>query len=96
MPAEAGIHEPVTLVRCQSMRRPCLYILASKPNGTLYVGVTNDVIRRIWEHKSDVVDGFTKQYGMHTLYMQSFMKLCRMQFSERSRSRNGEGRGKFT
>ena len=72
MPAKAGIYESVKLVRCQSMRCPCLYILASKPNGTMYVGVTNDVIRRIWEHKSDVIDGFTKQYGVHTLVYAEF------------------------
>jgi len=44
-----------------------VYILASKRNGTLYVGVTNDLIRRIWEHKNDLVEGFTKQYGIHHL-----------------------------
>lgn len=47
--------------------QPCVYILASKHNGTLYVGVTSDLIKRIWEHKSDVVDGFTKRYGVHML-----------------------------
>ena len=49
------------------MRRPCVYILASKPNGTLYVGVTNDVVRRVWEHRTDAVDGFTKKYAVHRL-----------------------------
>jgi len=46
---------------------PCVYILASKRNGTLYVGVTNDVVRRVWEHKNNVVEGFTKKYGVHIL-----------------------------
>ncbi|MDR3441135.1 GIY-YIG nuclease family protein [Telmatospirillum sp.] len=41
--------------------------MASKRNGTLYIGVTNDVVRRVWEHKSNVVDGFTKKYGVHML-----------------------------
>ena len=45
----------------------CVYILASKRNGTLYVGVTSDPVKRIWEHKNDVVDGFTKKYGIHLL-----------------------------
>ena len=54
------------------MRRPCVYILASKRNGTLYVGVTNDPIRRIGEHKSDVVPGFTKKYSVHTLVYMEF------------------------
>jgi putative endonuclease len=44
-----------------------VYILASKCNGTLYIGVTSDLTRRVWEHKSDAVDGFTKRYGVHRL-----------------------------
>jgi putative endonuclease len=44
-----------------------VYILASRRNGTLYVGVTNDVIRRTWEHKKDIHAGFTKKYGIHIL-----------------------------
>jgi putative endonuclease len=48
-------------------KQPCVYILASKRNGTLYVGVTSDLVKRIWEHKNDAVDGFTKKYGVHSL-----------------------------
>ena len=44
-----------------------VYILASKRNGTLYIGTTNDLVRRVWEHKSDAVEGFTKKYGVHQL-----------------------------
>lgn len=47
--------------------QPCVYILASKRNGTLYVGVTSDLIKRVWEHKSNLVAGFTKKYRVHTL-----------------------------
>ena len=50
-----------------SDRIPCVYILASQRNGTLYVGVTSDLVRRVWEHKNDLADGFTKKYGVHTL-----------------------------
>jgi len=46
---------------------PCAYILASKRNGTLYVGVTTDLVKRIYEHKSDLADGFTKKYHVHML-----------------------------
>lgn len=49
------------------MRHPCVYILASQRNGTLYIGVTSDLSRRLSEHKMDVVDGFTKRYGVHRL-----------------------------
>ncbi len=44
-----------------------VYILASGKNGTLYIGVTNDLTRRIWEHKSDTVAGFTRTYAVHDL-----------------------------
>jgi putative endonuclease len=44
-----------------------VYILASRRNGTLYVGVTNDIVRRTWEHKTDLIEGFTKKYGVHIL-----------------------------
>ena len=49
------------------MRTPCVYILASKRNGTLYIGVTSDLVQRVWQHKNDLVEGFTKKYGVHTL-----------------------------
>ena len=44
-----------------------VYILASKRNGTLYIGVTTGLVRRVYEHKSNLVDGFTKKYGVHIL-----------------------------
>jgi putative endonuclease len=46
---------------------PCVYILASGRNGTLYTGVTSDLQRRLQEHASEAVDGFTKKYHVHTL-----------------------------
>jgi putative endonuclease len=46
---------------------PSVYILTNKKNGTLYIGVTSHLIRRIWQHKNDSVDGFTKRYGTHNL-----------------------------
>jgi putative endonuclease len=44
-----------------------IYILGSKPRGTLYIGVTNDLIKRVYEHKNDFVEGFTKRYQVHQL-----------------------------
>ena len=49
------------------MKQPCVYLLASKRNGTLNVGVTSDLIQRVWQHKNDFADGFTRRYGVHTL-----------------------------
>ncbi len=49
------------------MRTYYVYILASHRNGTLYIGVTNDLLRRVYEHKHDLVEGFTKRYGVHML-----------------------------
>jgi len=48
-------------------RQPCVYILASRRNGTLYIGVTSDLPKRIWEHKNDVVKAFTHKYQVHRL-----------------------------
>jgi putative endonuclease len=48
-------------------RTPAVYILASRRNGTLYTGVTSDLPKRIWEHKHDVVDGFSRKYAVHSL-----------------------------
>jgi putative endonuclease len=44
-----------------------VYILASKRNGTLYTGFTHDLVKRVYEHKNDLVEGFTKSYGVHLL-----------------------------
>jgi len=44
-----------------------VYIVASKPRGTLYIGVTSDLLKRAWEHRNGTIDGFTKRYGCSTL-----------------------------
>ena len=49
------------------MKQPCVYILANKPRGTLYIGVTSDLIARIWQHKNEVVQGFSQKYALHYL-----------------------------
>ena len=48
-------------------KRPAVYILASGYNGTLYIGVTSNLIQRIWQHKNDLVEGFSKKYAVHFL-----------------------------
>ncbi len=49
------------------MKNYYVYILSSKRNGTLYTGVTSDIIKRVYEHKQNVVEGFTKSYNIHML-----------------------------
>jgi len=46
---------------------PCVYMLASGARGTLYIGVTSNLVKRVWEHRTDVIDGFTKRYRVHFL-----------------------------
>ena len=48
-------------------KQPAVYIVASQRNGTLYIGVTSNLIKRIWEHRSGVVPGFTHRYELHML-----------------------------
>ena len=48
-------------------RQPCVYLLASKRNGTMYTGVTSNLLKRVWEHKHPAVDGLTKKYQVTSL-----------------------------
>ena len=48
-------------------RQPCVYVLASKRKGTLYTGVTSNLLKRVWEHKNNVAEGFTQKHGVHSL-----------------------------
>src|SRR4030042_4285300 len=59
-PAKAGIQK-------HNVRQYYVYILASKRNGTLYIGITNNLLRRIYEHKNNLIEGFTKKYNVHNL-----------------------------
>ena len=49
------------------MKNPCVYILASQRNGTLYIGVTSNLVQRIWQHKEGAVEGFTKKHNVKLL-----------------------------
>ena len=56
------------------MKRYYIYILASKKNGTLYIGITSDLVKRIYEHKNNFIEGFTKKYNIHRLvYYEEFV-----------------------
>ena len=48
-------------------RHPCVYILASQPRGTLYIGVTSDLVKRLWQHRQGVTGGFAAKYRVHRL-----------------------------
>jgi len=55
------------------MKEPAVYILSNKERGTLYIGVTSDLIKRIYQHRTDAVKGFSKQYKTHRLvYFEQF------------------------
>ena len=49
------------------MKQYFVYIMASKKNGTLYIGVTNDLIKRVYQHKNNIIKGFTEKYSVHNL-----------------------------
>ncbi|HUU03153.1 MAG TPA: GIY-YIG nuclease family protein [Myxococcota bacterium] len=55
------------LMASPDQKRMCVYILASKRNGTLYTGVTSDLRKRVWEHQNHLADGFTKKYNVNRL-----------------------------
>jgi putative endonuclease len=63
----AGLVPAIHVLQTSGMAGGYVYFLTNQPNGILYVGVTSDLVRRIYEHRSDAVDGFTKRYGLKRL-----------------------------
>ena len=63
----AGLVPAISIPHSPSMAEYYVYILASRPGGALYVGVTNDLVRRVYEHRMGFVDSFTKRYRIHRL-----------------------------
>ena len=74
-------------------KRPCVYILASRRNGTLYIGVTSDLALRIWQHRSNAVAGFVQDYGVHRLVFAEFHNSMEEVSCAKNGSRNGGARG---
>ena len=55
------------------MKKPAVYILENKQRGTLYIGVTSDLLKRVYQHRSNTVEGFSKKYDIHILvYIEQF------------------------
>jgi putative endonuclease len=54
-------------------KQPAVYILSNKRNGTLYVGVTSNLVQRVWQHKNNLVPGFTQKYNLHKLV---YLEVC--------------------
>ena len=74
IPAKAGIqgfrlvlHALDSRLRGNDGMQPAVYILASQKNGTLYIGVTSSLIQRVWQHKENLVPGFTERHAVHSL-----------------------------
>ena len=70
------------------MKQPAVYIITSQRNGTLYVGVTSNLVKRIYEHKEGVIEGFTKKYGCKILV---FYELHETMLSAISREKQIKG-----
>jgi putative endonuclease len=62
-----GVAVVLTIPHHPKMREAWIYIVTNKPNGVLYLGVTSNLARRIWEHREGIVPGFTKRYGLKRL-----------------------------
>ncbi|TAH66178.1 MAG: GIY-YIG nuclease family protein [Rhodopseudomonas palustris] len=69
----AGLVPAIHVLRRSSMAGGYVYVLTNRPNGILYVGVTSDLVRRVYQHREGFVDGFTKRYGLKRLvYFEHF------------------------
>ena len=77
------------------MKDYCVYILASKPNGTLYIGVTSNLTKRVFEHKQNIVEGFTKKYNVHHLVYYEITNDIQAAIKREKQLKNGKGFGKL-
>ena len=65
-------------------RQPAVYLLTNKPNGTLYVGVTSNLVQRIWQHKNNITKGFSCKYNLTNLV---YYELCESMYEAISREK---------
>ena len=71
-----------------------VYIMASKPNGVLYTGVTSDLARRVYEHREGLIEGFTTRYAARASSIQNFTRIFAVRFSVRRTSSIGRAPGR--
>ena len=60
-------HTSPRTAKLPNMKLPCIYMMCNRPNGTIYVGVTSDLVKRAWQHRTHALGGFTAKYGLGTL-----------------------------
>jgi putative endonuclease len=90
----AGLVPAVHVLHHRRMLGGYVYILASAPDGVLYVGVTNDLIRRVYEHRNGLIEGFTKKYSIKRLVYLSATKRFKLPSSASTTSSIGRENGK--
>jgi len=75
------------------MKQFYVYILCSKRNGTLYIGVTSDLVKRVYEHKFNLVEGFSKKYNVHRLVWYETHDSAESAITREKQIKNGKGCG---
>ena len=80
--------EAIQVIINMSTKIPCIYILAGKRNGTLYTGVTANLQKRLYEHRSGASNGFTKKYGVHNLV---YYEVCEDMYTAITREKQIKG-----
>ena len=70
------------------MRQPCVYIVASQRNGTIYTGVTSNLVQRVWQHKNNFIKGFSSRYDTHTLVWYEIHETMESAFTREKRLKN--------
>lgn len=73
-----------------------VYILASIKNGTLYIGITNNLLKRIYEHKNDLIEGFTQKYSVKQLVYFEQVENVESAINREKQIKNGTGNGSYS
>jgi putative endonuclease len=76
--------------------QPCVYILARASHGTFYIGVTSNLLSRIWQHREEAIEGFTKRYGIKRLVWFEVHETMEQQSFAKSASSDGRVHGSTT